>query len=375
MANIDIRRFVDIDIRHHISTNVKSTRQTAILFTTEGNQTAETSEEYSSFSEFKNGVFYKGGAKETTNTYKYAAMYFANSGVKLKVIAINTFSDAESFVSSVKLILAKLSNEYIVIAYAGDSTSFMTSLATNLTSDAKYDGVAQKIILARSAGQVSASSINNFAVKVSSVVGAEMTIAAYLSKIDVYGTNTVQDYMYTVEQSYDSNIDLASDITDEVYSNIIDANNNVDIYLSNAVRNCGGNLTNGLDLVNQFVLIILHQVLTERVLAILASKVKGQIGLAAIHTAMANEMTNFIRNGYLSTDEIWTDETKSVSYNGLTYDIIEKNTALTAGYKIVILPIMSLSETDKIKHSTPPIYIVLADSEGIRCATINGEAI
>ena len=48
---------------------------------------------------------------------------------------------------------------------------------------------------------------------------------------------------------------------------------------------------------------------------------------------------------------------------------------LKNGYIVKILPISSLSSTDKSNHSTPPIYIIIADQYGIRKITINGEII
>ena len=58
-----------------------------------------------------------------------------------------------------------------------------------------------------------------------------------------------------------------------------------------------------------------------------------------------------------------------------TIALIEKNTPLTLGYRVVVLPYSSLSEDDKQNHKCPPIYIFLAESYGIRSITINGEVI
>ena len=202
-----------------------------------------------------------------------------------------------------------------------------------------------------------------------------MTIGAYLSRIDVYGTETVQDYAYTREISYSKNISLDENIDDDTFKNIIESNCNVDIYLAGSVRNCGGNLTNGLDLVNQYVLIILHQTLTDRVLSVLANKVKGQTGVNIIHTTIVSEMDRYLLNGYLNTDRIWNRESVEITYNGQSYSIIEADTPLDSGYKVVILPISSLSDDDIKNHSVPPIYVILSDSYGIRYVTINGDVI
>lgn len=371
MTNIDIRQFVDINILHHTSSIVNATRDTTVLFTHEGGQVKGFSETYSTMDEFVKGKFIA-NAGTASNLYKYGAMYFANFGVKLKVIAVTMYSDKVSFVSEVKDIIASLDNRYIVYAYSGNNYSFMEHLAAAVDD---Y-GINQKIILAsyRNTEQLTnVTSLQNFAYKVSSQIGTEMAIAAYLSKINIYGVNTVQDYNFTKESTYDDAINISEDISNDELTTILEKNGNVTIFLSNADRNVGGNMSNGLDLVNQFVLIVLHQTLTERVLSILVDKLKNQSGLAAIHSVMSSELLNYLKNGYLTTDKIWTDNTLSVKYNGTSYTIIAKNEQLSLGYKIVILPYTSLTNEDKVKHKTPPIYVVLADSYGIRNITINGE--
>ena len=80
-------------------------------------------------------------------------------------------------------------------------------------------------------------------------------------------------------------------------------------------------------------------------------------------------------NGYLSIDKTWTKPTKTISYNGNNYTLIKQKTPLTLGYKIVVLPLNSLSDEDKALRKCPPVYIFLADSYGIRNITINGEVI
>lgn len=383
MSNIDIRRFVNIDIKHSVTGTVNHERNEVVLFTKETNLNKETMESYSSFDDFKNGKFFTALGENAKNTdlYKYVAMYFTNGGIKLKVIKVDSYSDKTSFVSDVKAIIDKLGDKYIVYSYAdySNGTEFMIQLASELTSNVeKYSGIKQKIILARCSTSeipLNIKEVNNLALKSSNVVGAEMTIGAYLSKINVYGVGTVQDYAFTRELSYSENVKLDEDITDEEFKQIMDANCNIDINLAGAVRNCGGNLTNGLDLVNQYVLIVLHQTLTDRILATLTNKIKGQTGLASIHTVMASEMDKYVVNGYLSLDKIWNKESVEITYNNQSYSIIESNTPLNSGYKIVILPFTSLTEDDIKKHALPPIYVILSDSYGIRYVTINGEVI
>ena len=229
-------------------------------------------------------------------------------------------------------------------------------------------------MLGRATEASDCSAINNFAVKVSAIAGAEMTIAAYLTKIQIYGTDTVQDYAFTIE-NFTSDQEALIENDDELLGTVLDNNMNVDMELANAIRNLGGNLTNGNDLVNQYMLIVLHQTITDRLLTLLTQKIKGNAGVSSIYTTIAGELNRYVTNGYLSTDKVWTDTTKTLNYNGVNYTLIKQGTPLNLGYQIVVLPLNSLADADKALRKCPPIYIFLADSYGIRNITINGEVI
>lgn len=361
--DINIKRFVNIDIHQKILSSVSSIRDTAVLLTSDG--TANSNRVFSSYAAMLADNTYK----EYEETLKYAKVFFDNGGIKLDVHC--GIASKDTIVSEIK----NLPTSEIVVAYAGDA-SMMKEAATEITAQSgdvnditKVYGINQKILLSRVATTEDNSAINNFAVKVSAVEGAEMTIAAYLTKLSIYGTDTIHDYAFTAE-----NITAEAN-DDAVLGSVLEKNMNVDMTLVNAVRNLGGNLTNGLDIVNQYVLIVLQQTVTDRLLSLLTQKIKGQSGISAIYTAIAGELGRYVTDGYLVTDKVWTDETKTVSYNGKTYVLIEKNTPLTLGYRVVVLPYGSLSEDDKKNHKCPPIYIFLAESYGIRSITINGEVI
>lgn len=353
MANIDLRRFVDINIQHHATSTVNSIRDTIVLMSTEG--TSGTDKTYASLA-----AYLTDATEETPTTTTYATMYFNNGGNKLRIIYGISRSTLESTISG-------LPNEQIVVAYTGQYQD-IKSVAQTRESDANVYGINQKILLGCTSTE-DTDSVKNFAVKYSNVTGAEMTIAAYLSTIDIYGTDTVHDYAFTKENV---KAELGDD---EVLGTVLNNNMNVDMYIANATRNLGGNMKNGLDIVNEFMLIVLHQTLTDRLVNLLTEKIKGNTGLASIHAVMAQELSRYLTNGYLTTDKAWTDNDLTVSYNGATYTIIRANTALLLGYYISILPLSSLSDEDKTLRKTPPIYVVLADSYGIRQITINGEVI
>lgn len=361
--DINIKRFVNIDIKYNVESSISSIRDTVVLMTSEGIK--GTSKTFSSYSEISKDETYK----SYSNALSYAKVFFDNGGIKLDVhCGIANSNDITTLISS-------LPTNKIVIAYAGNESEIETA-ATTLTEEkgttddiTKVYGINQKILLGRVTAAKDCSTIDNFAVKVSNIIGAEMTIAAYLTRLAIYGTDTIQDYAFTAEEI------TAETNDDTILGNVLDSNMNVDMELANAIRNLGGNLTNGLDLVNQYTLIVLQQTVTDRVLSLLTEKIKGQTGVNAIYTTIAGELNRYITNGYLTTDKIWTNDTKTVAYNGKTYILIEKNTALTLGYHITILPLNSLTDDDKAKRKCPPIYIFLADSYGIRSVTVNGEVI
>lgn len=368
--DINIKRFVDIDIQYHEPSSISSIRDTVALLTSEG--TVNTSKVFSSLAEFKADSTYNAYA----TTAKYAEMFFNNGGIKLHVYCGITSA------SAIQTAIKALPNSEIVVAYTGsfddikEAASAQTAAEGTTGSISAVYGINQKIIVARTTKEniSSMSGINNFAVKVSAIEGAEMTIAAYLTKIQIYGTDSVHDYAFTIENFTADQ--LASIVNDDaLLGKVLDNNMNIDMELAGAIRNLGGNLTNGNDLVNQYVLIVLHQTVTDRLLSLLTQKIKGNAGVSAIYTTIAGELGKYVTNGYLTTDKVWTDETKTINYNNRNYVLIKKNTPLTLGYYITILPLSSLTDEDKAKRKCPPIYIFLADSYGIRNITVNGEVI
>lgn len=371
---IDVRRFVDVNIKPHLTSAIEGTRKTIVLYTNDATPSGMTSPFVVEASD------YMTTCALMPNTLTYLNIFFGCGGSSVKIFGDTAITDIPS------IDISSLDNKEIIIAYAGaaiDIDSIYSNMKALAIANAPDDtelgihGANEKIFLGRATSINDTDSVENFAAKYSNVHGAEMTIAAYLSKINVYGTNTVYDYMFIPEGSpdVDSSFYLGESLTDTAYATILNNNLNVDIYLAGAVRNCGGNLKDGQDLTNKYVLIILHQTLTERLLELLTQRIKNSVGLSKIYSVMSDELGNYLTNGYLTTDKIWTDEDLIVNYNNQTFTIIEKGTALINGYTIKMLPFSSLSSTDKTAHKTPPIYVVIADQYGIRAIQVNGEVI
>lgn len=374
MNDIDVRRFVDINIKQHVETQISGTRDTLVLYTHEGtsgkisgNTTTSISDKEILASWAAASAIYTVESFPDTNAY--LSMYFQNNGARVVVI------EAVDYEELTAEMIKSLDNKYILVglcsakANAESAYSALKAIATSRESDSSIYGVNEKIIFARTETYSDNSSISNFASKYSKVYGAEMTIAAYLSGIDVYGVSTVNDYMYTAE-SIDEEV-----LTDELYETLVLNNMNVDTYFAGNVRNLGGNLKNGADLTNSYVRIILHQTLTDRLLELLVTKIKNVDGVGKIYATISKELENYRTCGYLSTDKIWTDQTMTVTVNGKQYTIIEEGAPLTDGYVVQVLPMSALTDADKAARKAPPIYVIIADQYGIRAITVNGEII
>lgn len=375
---ISLEKFVDVKIYTHPTSKRITDRDTYTILTTESFSTE--SKDSAVFDESKYSDI-KG-----TNNQAYAKMFFQNGGKRIKFVPI-TKTDAQSIVDEVKTLDDNLiyfsvigANGGIDLATAKDVAKKLDEAYSSKKKDAVVKdapvGIHRKILIAGISDTAGIDdelkNIHSLAVKysnVTSVKGAEATIGAYLSKIKVYATNSVHDYCYTSE-----NID-GSDVDDNTYDTLNDKNINFDYKIAGSVRNIGGNLTDGKSLINEFMLIVLQQTVTERLLALLGTKLKGSTAIARIRSTISDELNYYVKNGYLALDKVWTDDDWDIPYNSSTYTIIESNTPLTTGYLVEILPLASISDEDRKDHRCPPIYIVLADSWGIRKVSLTGQVI
>ena len=364
MSDINIKNFVDINIQRHITSSATGTRDTVVLFTPDG--TASTTRLIESY---KDAVTYY---EDDANTLAYLKVFFDNGGVKCLVI------EGVAYTALTKTLIDELENKYVlvaaVVATADVELGYAKMKALAIARETEY-GIDEKLLLTRSYVYTDEDLVKDLVVKYSNVLGAEMSIAAYLTRIDVYKQNTVFDYMFTSEILTDTTPYGAETLTDDTYQTIIERNYNVDIRLAGKTLNMGGDCKNGEDITNTFVNIVLHQTLTDRLLDLLVSKIKNNTGLAQIYTTIAQELEYYRTSGYLTTDKMWTKDDLNIVYNGVTYGIIKKGTALPSGYLVRILPLSSLTEQDKLDRKTPPIYVIIADQFGIRAITVNGEVI
>ena len=204
--------------------------------------------------------------------------------------------------------------------------------------------------------------------------GIEMLAAAYLSKARMDAANNINDYAFTIEKCADT-IFTNSVVTDNSLGvKFVESHFNFDTNLVNAIRNYPGDTVTGIDMMNYYVKILLTQDLSEAVMDLLASKIKfNQAGLNRLNNVISQQMNQYIQNGYLNTDYIYTGDDIYYTFNGVQYLVCEKNTPLTKGYKCAILPLTALSREQAEAHALPPVYLLLADQTGIRSIVINGD--
>lgn len=358
---IDVRKFINVNIGYSTRPSVISQRNTAVLITSEGTPTTQTL--VSSKGEWD---VYKSG-KTFTNTTPYVETFFAHGGVNLLVVEGASGSDA-----------LNLPDKFIVVAVVGQTLNQMKTLAGSFDS---LEGVHRKLLL----GRVKYSDLyqdgytdpaltgyNSLIVKYSEHNGAEMAIAAYLTRVNIYGVNTVHDYAFTIENIVP---DVSNEIDDALFDVLTELNFNFNIPIGGATRNIGGNLTSGRSVINEFMLIVLHQTVTDNLLVLLMSKIKGNQGLSAIRGVITQELNKYVTNGYLDTNKIWKLDDWVVNHNSQDFTIIKKSTPLTLGYRVQVLPWSALSDSDRDLRKAPPIYIILADSYGIRHIEVTGEVI
>ena len=294
---------------------------------------------------------------------KYVHIFFDNKGVKLKLVKLID--------NDVKKTIKSLDRDLITVAYCSDASSKLTKadFPDNITNTSD-----QKILVTWDKLNDNNSYLNGnrsqfFIVKYGDP-GVEMTVLAYLTNINGYYYESVQDYDFTVEEL---KAEYYTQPSDTIVEGAIKENYNVDAELAGELRNIGGNDTGGYSLVNDFMMILLSQTLSDKLLNVITSKIKyNQNGLNIIQSTIIQELDRYVNCGYLTKDKVWTDDTLIVPEG---YTLITKNTPLTQGYKFIILPFSTLNDAEKSNHELPKIYLLLAESYSIRSIEINGKTL
>lgn len=382
---INLNNFVTVNIDYDPVTYSSGSRPTVVLLddSTISMEQKPSSDEYywSSLSEYIDSLGLGTGIVPThTQLYKMVATFFNNGGKEIHYIRYNESSGTATSVEKIK---ALSSNEIVVTGCFSDKPKLF-NIATVINADEDMSGVNEKFFLiSEKAADITEDETKfdaypNIAIKVGDP-GIEMTIAAYLSKIDI-DKGIIQDYCFTSEYIGSS--------TDSLFeTSILDDNDkfkklknwlryNVNINLaqgsSNDTRNYGGNTAAKQDLVNYYVKIILTQTLSQALLTLLKTKLKySQSSISLISATIIDELNRYKKAGYISTDKTWI---KGDRYDKSgNYLLLSNNTQFTRGYVLSILPLASLSSADIAQHKLPDIYLFIADTYSIREISLTGK--
>ena len=357
---LNLDKFIKIIIKSGENSSRFASRDTAVLICDTLNVINPASADYTLLESYEDLVKNVSNPSETLK--KYVHIFFDNKGVKLKLVKIN---------GTIKETIKSLDRDLITVAYCSDASS---RLKKSYFPDAVTNTSDQKILVTWDKLNDGYSHLNSntsqfFIVKYGDP-GVEMTVLAYLTNINGYYYESVQDYDFTVEELKE---EYYTQPSDDVVENAIVKNYNVDAELAGELRNIGGNDTGGYSLVNDFMMILLSQTLSDKLLNVITSKIKyNQNGLNIIQSTIIQELDRYVNCGYLTKDKVWTDDTLIVPEG---YTLITKNTPLKQGYKFIILPFSTLTDAEKNNHELPKIYLLLAESYSIRSIEINGKTL
>lgn len=312
----------------------------------------------------------------TTELYKAALVYFENGGNTLMVAK----READDTISQV---LDRIKDQEFIFFYCSDTVTDVEAQAvgTQLESlkapNKKIYCITDSNENAKDSGQDTtlSSKLANFnyvAMKYSTKTShAATAIMAYFSNINLNGTNTVKDYAKTSERV------IAEDLSDTEYNTLMSRNYNVTTKVGNKYEfNCGGNLSNGVAIEEQFGLIAIENDIVSTLMTFLLTKpAMVNASLTSIQVSVQSVLARYTTNGLLRPDAIYTGTGEAVSYNGRNYPLITTNTILTPGYVVYVLPLTALTDNDKATKTAPPVYVYLSVAGTIRKVNVEGVAI
>lgn len=360
---LNLDKFIKIIIKSGENSSRFASRDTAVLLCDTLNIINPASADYTLLESYED--LEKNVSNPSETLKKYVHIFFDNKGVKLKLVKIINRD-------SIKPTIKSLDRDLITVAYCNTDASNRlkkSDFPDNVTSTSDQKILVSWDTLDDGYSYLNSNTSQFFIVKYGNP-GVEMAVLAYLTNINGYYYESVQDYDFTVEELRE---EYYTQPSDTIVEGAIDKNYNVDAELAGELRNIGGNDTRGYSLVNDFMMILLSQTLSDKLLNVITSKIKyNQNGLNIIQSTIIQELDRYVNCGYLTKDKVWTDDTLIVPEG---YTLITKNTPLTQGYKFIILPFSTLTDAEKNNHELPKIYLLLAESYSIRSIEINGKTL
>lgn len=327
----------------------------------------------------------------------FATYFFKNGGKALKVIdadysIIDTSRDITEVFTEIVQSRCTASNEIIITSNLSANYGYDIAPAIpELPMDAdapdgfKFDGKDSKLLIftADKDSYIGDTGYNNLICKVGFYVDVEsegtdynildgscMATAAYLSKINFNNANEINDYMYTEEYEPDyvkEYFEENGSYSQSEYDSLKEAHLNCNDEVANKYVNLGGDATDGSDLVNNFALIALENLLTNALYNLIIKKLKyNTTSLSRVRDEISQILDQFVQNGYITSDSSWIDE--DVIIDDLI--IVSKGSRLQNGYVVYIA---EMTSELRDAHKLPNVYIVLNDSTGIRYINVVGK--
>ena len=211
-----------------------------------------------------------------------------------------------------------------------------------------------------------------------STCGAELTIAAYLSQINITQANSMRDYCFTDEASvlncltYDktlvpTNVSATNYDSYKEYLNFIDTIGNQNV-------NFGGNTVYGTTITSEWGAIASENGVVYGVLRVMLQKqYLTDGGLTNVLSEVNNVLSDYVTNGFLETNTTYKGLTRYKNYGDRSYVLVENGQELPNGYCVVAIPMSRLTIQDRQARKFTPIFIYMQTMGGAREIDITGD--
>lgn len=312
----------------------------------------------------------------TEPEYLAAQIYFNNGGNTLLIFqqgsGVSDTAAIEALLTSysnfiwVTFVEAKTESELETISQAlSASTQQLTKyLAQTIASTAGVDTTSNLV----SAGCTNIALL--YSTESSVTPYSAIFIPAYFSRININQANSIKSITFTQITGV-SPADITPTTLDSLYS----GNWNVVVNLANRYTILdGGKMVDGQPIHSAWGFAIFNKDCQDTVTDLLVDKLSYQDSSnVVIENALAQVCNYYVTSGLIGTNKTYNQETQTVVYNGINYELITQGSVLNLGYLIYSIPISSASAADIAANRIPPIYIYAVVNDVIRTVIIYGE--
>lgn len=370
MANIPQSNYVNINFTYSATSSIVGSVPNTILFGDDTSITAETT--YTSLADVLTDY------ENTTDVYKASALYFNNGGKSLILVPLGSSSASADALAALQKY-----PEVVCVSMLNTTNIDISEMAELLYSNEENFAYKKILIVASGSGvtdPVTPTELSTYGNTVLMNVPtsayktyAPIGIAGVLSGYDATKVNSIMPLQFQQLSGMDSFITDAT--TGSAVNALVTAGWCVMVNVANKyVFLDGAQLVNGEPIHSAWGFSVLKNNLENAVFNALLEKLPYATSSETTLQNVINGICNqFITNGLISTNSVYTGATQSVSYNGTSYTLITQNVTLTNGYLVYEIPIENASDTDKSAGKIPPIYVFVVINDAIRMVEITGE--